>query len=288
LSFFQPAYEQIVIGSDINALTYAYTNALPLIFNSDKKPKFFERAELGVDLSIFNVSNNLKLDLWKRLCFSMSLAGLLPIPRAASSLRVEGDILKVFVSKSKMVKFKFSQLVVFDDENMAGLDIYSSEDKYKVYDWINVRSGGKHELEHLTFDDDFVKEVYFYPSKRIDGNHENKKDFVAISYLTKEELNDINYSDTYVRFKVKKIMEDHGVKGKRNGRNPTYPDRSTEPYRFLSIKLESADREVIRVKKKGSKNIAENIILINKTFKEICEEFEDFDDNLAHTLNWKL
>ena len=285
---FNPNYKKIVIGSDVSALAYAYINNIPLIFNSHKEPKFFEEFEPDVDLSLFNVSSNLKLNLWKRLCFSMSLAGQIPLPKPATSMRVEDNILKVFISNSKMVKFEFSELIVFDDENVGGLGTGMQEDRYKVYDWINVRSAGKHDVEHLVMFDDFVSEVYFYPSNRVDGNHGDKKDVVAISCLTSEQLNDISYSDTYVRFKVKRIMEEQGIKGKRNGKNPSYPKKSKEVYRYLSIKLESDRREVITVKKGQPLEPIENVTFIEKPFKEISEMEIDLDNNLAHTINWKL
>ena len=48
---------------------------------------------------------------------------------------------------------------------------------------------------------DFVKEIYFYPSLRFDGSVD-RKDAVAISYLKKYQLQTFENSDTYVKFKV--------------------------------------------------------------------------------------
>ena len=67
---------------------------------------------------------------------------------------------------------------------------------FKVIDWVNIRSGMVH--EHDTLEDtesSFVNKIYFYPSERIDGNHD-KKDLVAVSYMNKKQIDSIEYSDT--------------------------------------------------------------------------------------------
>ena len=50
-----------------------------------------------------------------------------------------------------------------------------------------------HSYDYFETSSNFVKELYFYPSMRIDGVSD-KKDLVAVSYLEKEELNDFDYS----------------------------------------------------------------------------------------------
>ncbi len=157
-----------------------------------------------------------------------------------------------------------------------------------MVDWIDVKIGAKHELDYLKTGDGFVDEVFLYPSKRIDGQHLDKKDIVSISYLTNEQLNDINYSDTYVRFKVKKLMEDHGIKGSKNGKNPNYPHASEQPHKYLSIKLENSKRRVIKPVSISFPKDNECIFAIDKSAEDIiCSNFKK-DDSYVYALNERI
>ena len=114
------------------------------------------------------------------------------------------------------------------------------EKVYKVYDWIDVRSGMNHPHDYIETGDDFVRELYFYPSDRIDGHHANRKDLVIASYMTEEQLNDIDYSDFYSRFKAEEVMKQAGIRGRANGRR-------NGKRLFRSLKLEPSYREVFTV-----------------------------------------
>ena len=152
---------------------------------------------------------------------------------------------------------KFNQLHVFDDENIHGLPSRLSDiDQYRVLDWFDVRSGAKHECENLHSDTDFVRNIFFYPSERVSGNHD-KKDLVCESYLTREQLHDVDYSDTIVRLKATNRMKEAGIKGTSNGKNKN-----------LSIKLELREREVIPIKnyKRVEYN---NLIIDDRTDEEL-------------------
>ncbi len=100
-----------------------------------------------------------------------------------------------------------------------------------------------HDHEFFKTDDNLVKEVYFYPSERIDGNHTKKKDLVSISYLNSSQLQDFEYSDTYVKFKVTDMMKKAGIGGRKCGGNNQY-----------ALKLEVDRREVIKAKMHTYKN----------------------------------
>ena len=291
--------QNIVIGSRLNAVIYAYLNNYTLLLNKYEPPLPFELFPHNTDLSAFGVDKaeidlvtpegikkfgNPKSELWKRLCYSLSLSGLMPLSNNASSMRVEGDLLKVYVSNTKMIKLKFSQLNIFDGDNIEGLIDYSDDTLYQVIDWIDVRSGMVHKYDRIETTSSFVNCIHFYPSERIEGNHD-KKDLVAVSYLTKEQLNDINYSDTYVRFKTRNIMKELGVRGKRNGKNPNYPHSSKAPYRYVSLTLENNKRE-IRTRSSGSCEKLENVSFRSFTAEELCSNV--INEGAVHKINEKL
>ena len=90
-----------------------------------------------------------------------------------------------------------------------GLD----EDRYICYDYIAFNRGGKHEVDYLYTGDDFVREIWFYSSDRIDGNTP-VKDACAVSILNKEQYLDFDYSQTMARFKtVARNGISRGMKG---------------------------------------------------------------------------
>lgn len=296
-------YKTIVIGHNTEALLYAYTNNYPIIFNLYQQPSAFDFFTKSIDFTKINLEpikidlvsfddiktfGYSKLDIWQRLCFCLSMAGLLLVSDKTSSLRVENNILKVFIGKSKMAKFSFEKLHIFDSENIEGIEFFEPKQQvYRTQDWVDIRSSGKHKYDYLFFEDDFVKEIFFYPSDRIDGNHEDKKDLVAISYLTKQQLNDTMYSDTYVRFFVKQKMKELGIRGMKNGKNPNYPHSSQDPFKRLSVKLENRSRDVAKTKVFVPKN-DKNIIFVNETIEEILNKFEVDNTNYLLEISKKI
>ena len=65
-----------------------------------------------------------------------------------------------------------------------------------------------------------MKEIWFYPSDRIDGNT-GVKDACVVSHLTEDQIRDFDYSETMARFKMVSEMESRGMKGLFNGYSPT-------------------------------------------------------------------
>ena len=258
-------YGEIVIGHCLDAVTYAYDNHCVLVVNSPLRPDRFDRfapcddttERLTTSSGTVEVGQQ-KLSIWKELCFDMSLAGQIPISKEVNSIRVGYDALSVVFSDTAQAKMEYGKLTIFDDTCVVGINPprHKVPDKYKVMDWYNVRSGAVHEYDLLEDrQSDLVREVYFYPSERIDGKH-NKKDLVAVSYLNKKQLMDIEYSDLYSKYKTLDMMGKAGIKGASNGRN------SDGSSRHLKVKIELNKREL----KKVSKNIYdnyENITFVN-------------------------
>ena len=144
---------------------------------------------------------------------------------------------------------------LFDDEKISGLQPHKkSFAKYKVLDWVNVHSGMIHEYDFLNSSIDFVRDIHFYPSNRIDGRHD-KKDLVAVSYLSEDQLKDFDFSDTVAKFKILKLMKQAGIRGARNGRDQLNPNK----YKYYSLKARTTKREIMKGKMPKYEN-EENII----------------------------
>ena len=233
--------DTIVIGGNLSAKMYAYYNQLPCIYNVANAPFKFDVLEKSLLLE--PLSRN-SLQIWQKLSFILSASGHLPMGDKAASISIKDNLLKISTHASRLGKFEFNKLIVFEDKGVYGLPSLQRQEigKSRVIDWFDVRSGMEHDHNLFESEDDFVKKVYFYPSDRF-GNQKSgrvRKDLVAISYLDKDEIDAFDYSDTMARFKILQMMKDTGIRGARNGRDTYNP----EIYRYYSPKIEATQREI--------------------------------------------
>jgi hypothetical protein len=224
-----------------------------------------------------------KLEAWKRMSFLLSLSGLMPLSDKAESIRVEGNSLRIVLGMTRMAVFKFNKLILFDDGNLT--NIYPKEEKnprFKVLDWMDVKSGMSHSFDAIHTEDDFVKEIVFYKSLRIMGT-KRLKDLVSVSYISSDNLLDFEHSDTYAKFKTLELMKKAGIRGTRNGRDVKNPEK----YKYYALKLESDRREVFPDffhTWEHSDTIEGNYM----TESEIISSYSDTNNEYLHMLNSKL
>ena len=254
-------YDRVVVGSTLPALLYAYCNNLTIVFTKQRIPNYFEFISHDFDLSKFRIFNDVmtldmlegeqkqfgipQLDLWKHLMCFLSLGGNVPMSDKAVSLRLEGkNTLKAITDGSRFGRFEFNELIVFDD-NIEGLEntmIKAPRDRYKVIDWMDIKSGKNQKIDYFETDDDFVSEIFLYPTDKVDGFNPRNKDVAVVSHLSKEQLGDFEFSDTYARFKALKIFKDAGFRGKSNGFSKENPNLM----KYYAFKLETTKREVLK------------------------------------------
>jgi len=212
---------------------YAFAEQLPVFYTTPQRPFRFDYLAPDVDLSCLKIDvESLSLNtfdgekrvgiprrlLWERLSFLLSLTGQQPLSNLAEGVRFDGEDLLTFTDAySRLIDIKFDKCFYFGDKNFTEFNIDS--DDVICYDWVAFNRGGKHAIDYIETDDDFVKEIWFYSSDRIDGKTE-VKDACAVSYLSKEQITDFDYSETMARFKLVHEMESRGMKGKFNGYGP--------------------------------------------------------------------
>jgi len=256
-------FNKVVVGGNLSSFLYSYTHGLPLVINKLTPPHRFEK-----------INNYSQLELWKKLYFLLSLSGLNLTGDKTQQVRIKEDSqLSVTLSRTSLLKIKFDELIVFDDENMSGLPIPSKEaKKFLVLDWMTAKPCMEHSFEHFHTGDEFVKDIYFYPTERLTGIHPNKKDLVSISYLTKKQLQDFDYSDTYARFKTIKIMKENKITGRKNG----FLNGKQVHY---ALKLEVSRREVKKLQMdlyKDTDNIKFNYSpAVNLFFKKSTSTYQN-------------
>jgi len=246
-------YDKIIVGNSLEALLVGYKEGCPVITLNPKEPLFFENYDVSVDLSFLGIENSKrtitkrnrqitvgieKYKVYRRVAFLMSLAGLLPFSGKAISVRkVDENKVRVVLDRARSASFTYDKSVV------VGCDLLEPKippDKHMVLDWMDVRSGMIHPYDVMENSSDFVNCIYFYPSNRIDGNHD-RKDLVSVSYLTSEQLRSYEYTDTYARFSILEHMKIAGIRGARNGRDTKNPEK----YKYYAVKIETGRREVL-------------------------------------------
>tara|TARA_Y100000592_G_scaffold100924_1_gene183754 strand:- start:1446 stop:2345 length:900 start_codon:yes stop_codon:yes gene_type:complete len=226
-------HNKIVIGGTLPALMTAFIEDCPILFTEPMAPKRFDHLDPRTKLDFlkiphsknrfytFNKKINVgikKLLLWERLLFLLSLRGLVPLSNLCTRMRHIDSRIICYNDYSKIMELKFEKCLYFGDRNASGFVTKTKfdADTYLCYDYIAFNKGGKHEIDFIHTGDDFISEIWFYSSDRIDGNTP-VRDACAVSKLTSEQLNDFDFSETMARFKVMQIMKDNGMRGPQNG-----------------------------------------------------------------------
>lgn len=261
------------MGSSLSALLYAYKHNYSVLFSKPEKPFRFDYLSTELDLSSLKMPyGNLvlqsfdtkmtvgvqKLLLWERIFFLLSMNGKIIATQDVSNLRLLDNKIIISNEYSKIMELFFEKCHYYGD---AGAQDFVEkenldEEIYICYDHIAFNSGGKHEIDFIHSGDDFVSEIWFYSSDRIDGNTP-VRDACAVSKLTKEQLLNFDYSETMARFKVLKIMKDNGMRGKFNGYTKKgtprhYDFRTTSISRTTRLKQHECRSSSPRVEIKAS------------------------------------
>ena len=250
-------HENVVVGSSLSAVIFAYLRSYPLFFTTPHPPLRFDYFDARLDftaLGLINPDSKLttfketmevgasKLLLWERIIYLLSLRGLLPLSDLCVNIRDDGEKVVCTDEYSKIYEFNFNTCHYFGDSGAFNIATLSAEHKteYICYDYIAFHKGGKHDIDYIHTFDDFVSEIWFYSSERIDGNT-GVKDACVVSRLTKEQLADPNYSETMARFKMEKVIKDKGMRGPINGYT------STGKPKYYNFKTSHHGREVRQI-----------------------------------------
>ena len=239
-------WDNIVVGGDLRSLLYAVENNHTLIFTRPVPPFRFDTLSQDIDVTKLGFRKGSQisdLEAWERAFLYVGLIGLCPLSSRAENIRVKGHSLVITTKNQRVIKAKFKKLIIFDDTQLKNLpDVRKQEKEHnKVIDWFNVRYGCRHNWEYLYGDDEFISSIHFYPTDRSDNK--TLKDAVTISLLSDEQLEDIDFSEYMAKFKVEDMMKQAGIKGPINGYKQGKPI-------YRNIKIEHADREVVRSTKR--------------------------------------
>ena len=115
-------YDTIVIGGGLNAKVYAYYSKCPCISGNNVAPFRFNMLQEEVVQKLSGQNKN-TLQVWERLNFVLGLAGQSPMGDKVSSLNIRDNVLKVTTQDSRLARFEFNKLVIFDDKDVYGLPL---------------------------------------------------------------------------------------------------------------------------------------------------------------------
>lgn len=254
-------YDKLVIGSDLSALSYCYVNKCPAIFLRNCRPFQYNEKENWTE----------EMCLWDDLAFSLSITKYLPFSDMIVSLRLENDnLLKAITKNGLVTSIRFNNLVISDDYGLEGLppSVGKTNTDNWVIDWFDVNIGSIHPHDFIVDDNEqFVKKIYFYISKRTFKNN-TKKDLVSVSKIKEEDLNTFEFSETMARFKILKMMDNAGIKGNWDKTNQ----------RYVKPKIYSTKRDVYTLGKSVYSNLPNNISILHDEHQKILAEKQISDE----------
>jgi hypothetical protein len=212
-------WQNVILGYNLQSLIYAFYTGYPVIGRCTSMPKIYETfPEIQYrDFNMGTGSTNSEIELWHHLYMLLSMGGQVPFSDNVGNIRIDVDNLLTVTTgaRSRIAKVKYNKLWIFEDEGVSGLPpIVGLCTEHKIHDWFNIRVGMKQtKTKILIPTEDFVREIVFYTSERIDGHHPERKDLCAVSYLEEDDLENFEHSSTMARFKVLDSMKSMGIRG---------------------------------------------------------------------------
>jgi hypothetical protein len=226
---------KIITGGSLESLFYAYMTEIPIILTQPYVPFELDKAEFNDIYKIlgYDVNTGLtKLQIWDRLVFILSMAGLVMMPNNVRNVRQEGN--KIIFSLNDNTRFTVAY------ERKISFDLHDSEN-ITVYDWFDVNSGSKIEIPDIEDpENNLVKKVVFYDSTRRGQGGKGRKDLVSISRMKSKNILEYYNSENNVRLKTIQMMKNEGLRGTPNGYNK-YGKQL-----FYAIKIEHTHREILK------------------------------------------
>lgn len=228
-------FPKIITGGSLESLFYAYINEIPIVLTQPYVPFELDMVEDNSFFELLGYTAGLpltKVQVWDRLVFVLSMAGLVMMPNNVRNVREEGNKIIFSLKDNTRMIVAYERRISFDKHLDREVD---------MYDWFDIRSGAKTELEELNdSEDDLVHKIIFYDSQRKGTGGKGFKDLVAVSRVQKTQLHEYENSEGYVRLKTLQMMKDQGMRGRPNGYN------SRGKQQFYALKIEHMHREIIK------------------------------------------
>jgi hypothetical protein len=185
-------YDELVIGADLSALSYAYSKKIPIIFTRKIMPHQY------------NLEDNFEKATKKyvELIHKLGFLCLMPFSDKIYSLRLEdNNTLKASTHSNFTLTIKFNKLIISDDYKLEGLPEKIGKTSYdnSVIDYFTIDRRVR--LPDIIKKRQRVIKRIINTKKRVPKDNDRKW-LVINSILTDEELNDLEFSGSYVRLRL--------------------------------------------------------------------------------------
>jgi hypothetical protein len=179
-------WKNVVIGADLDAVEFAYENKYFLIKNRTPHHHSYEGIE----------------ELWAKRTYQLYNSGLVSFTDKINNIRVlpQNKLIKVFTD-SNVFTIQYENIHIFDFENVTGMNSDREFLYYRVIDWFDCR--GLHDLglDEIETDDDFVRKIKFFRTRRVDGD-QKYLDLLCESFLSEDQLKSFEFID---------LLKKHGI-----------------------------------------------------------------------------
>lgn len=229
--------EKVVIGHSMESALFAYINGYYHVQSSNFYPLFFEESE---GFSLFGTSS--KKEIWTRLKVMLGFLSLNIDYPVVKNIRVQHDNIKVF-EDNLLIDFEYEKCYIFDTLNVSHPNkiVRASEEEYQVIDDFKIsRMGHSGDLSPVYLQQRFLSQIHFYNSNRVDGSR-YITDIATVSTLDRNQIHDVDYSDTMMMFALRKHLNDMGIKGiekrhlmNKDGTHPVDKFRLDHVQRFVT------------------------------------------------------
>lgn len=189
-------YDEVVIGADLSALSYSLVNKCPLIYIRQIKAYEYGFIENPEEQN----------DLYNQILFRLAFNGYCPLTNKVQSIRLEDDNnLKIATKSNHLVNIKYKKIAISDDYKVEGLPERIGKTNYNncVIDHMGVDE--KIRLDPITYRQENVIKTVYYPNKYV--HKVRSKQVIINSIITDEELKQIEFSESYMRLRMRRIYE---------------------------------------------------------------------------------
>ena len=243
--------DKVVIGSTTTAAYYALINDCYFV-PTRNRPELFYR-------------ENTKT--WPRLNVSLGLLSKLICYDDTETIRLVDNQLRITATNTTY-KYNFKSCYVFDPTGVQlENDIVAPRPKtFLVLDDFELSTLGSHkfEIEPISIQRPFARQVHFYCSDRVDGAS-YITDCIVESELTQEQISSFEYSDTMARFVVERHLTSVGIYG-------TFMEhyKSGKP-KYRKPKVKHVKRIVVE-KDNNLYADTENVKIVNSPLEDFVEK----------------
>lgn len=196
---------EVVIGSTLEALLFAYLNNLKIYFNVLEQPYWWLETPINLDLDRHYLPYFNDLTIFYNYLYSiLSLSGKIPFG--------ESKIIKIIDDKLLIdnEEIKYDKIYVFTEENIEGLPTLRESSNIRfVTDFFNVRYGANNDNGGwFKTEGKLANTFLLYRLYRLKGLK-----CVAMSKLTDDELKLEDYSLDSTRFKLYYYCVENNIHG---------------------------------------------------------------------------